>query len=100
MLDEVSFNAATFWAAVAAVKNAAQQEEWAALRSVREQVLKVLEEARTGKLIGRGLEAQVTIAAEGPTYESLHFTGMTCDICSSCPQSRLCKAARKRRRRE
>ncbi|MDP9158855.1 MAG: isoleucine--tRNA ligase [Acidobacteriota bacterium] len=56
---------------VATVKNAAQQEEWAALRSVREQVLKVLEEGRTAKLIGGGLEAKVTIAAEGPTYETL-----------------------------
>ncbi len=55
----------------ATVKDAAQQEEWAALRSVREQVLKVLEEARTAKLIGGGLEAKVTIAAEGQIYDTL-----------------------------
>jgi isoleucyl-tRNA synthetase len=55
----------------ATVKDAAQQEEWAALRSVREQVLKVLEEARTAKLIGGGLEAKATITAEGPIYETL-----------------------------
>ena len=34
-------------------------EEWTSLRSVRDEVLKALEEARNSKLIGTGLEAQV-----------------------------------------
>ncbi|GAC1433045.1 MAG: isoleucine--tRNA ligase [Terriglobales bacterium] len=51
--------------------DAAQQEDWAALRSVREQVLKVLEEARTAKLIGGGLEAQITITADAPLLSIL-----------------------------
>jgi isoleucyl-tRNA synthetase len=41
-------------------------EAWAALRSVREEVLRALEEARTAKLIGGGLEAEVSITAPEP----------------------------------
>lgn len=44
------------------------QSDWTTLRSVRDDVLKALEEARNNKLIGTGLEAQVSIAAP----ESLH----------------------------
>jgi isoleucyl-tRNA synthetase len=40
-----------------------QQQEWATLRSVRDQVLKLLEEARNQKQIGKSLEAQVKLTA-------------------------------------
>jgi isoleucyl-tRNA synthetase len=46
-------------------------EEWASLRSVRDEVLKALEEARNNKLIGTGLEAQVAITASDPLYSLL-----------------------------
>ena len=46
-------------------------EEWASLRSIRDEVLKVLEEARNNKLIGTGLEAQVAITASDPMYSLL-----------------------------
>jgi isoleucyl-tRNA synthetase len=46
-------------------------EEWASLRSVRDEVLKVLEQARNNKLIGTGLEAQVSISAADPVYSLL-----------------------------
>ena len=55
----------------AEVEDAAQQAEWATLKSVRDQALKVLEESRTAKLIGGGLEARLTITADGPVYETL-----------------------------
>jgi isoleucyl-tRNA synthetase len=45
-----------------------EDSEWAALRAVREQVLKALEEARNAKLIGTGLEAQVSLTAGEPVY--------------------------------
>jgi isoleucyl-tRNA synthetase len=38
---------------------------------VRDDVLKVLEEARNNKLIGTGLEAQVTVTAPDPVYSVL-----------------------------
>ena len=47
------------------------EEDWTALRSVRDEVLKKLEEARASKLIGTGLEAQVAITASDPTYSLL-----------------------------
>ena len=46
-------------------------EEWTTLRSVRDDVLKKLEEARNNKLIGTGLEAQVAITASDPLYSML-----------------------------
>jgi isoleucyl-tRNA synthetase len=46
-------------------------EDWNSLRSVRDDVLKALEEARNNKLIGTGLEAQVSIAAPDPLYAVL-----------------------------
>jgi isoleucyl-tRNA synthetase len=49
-----------------AAEDAQQQQDWATLLAVREQVLKALEEARNSKLIGKGLEAQVTISAPEP----------------------------------
>jgi isoleucyl-tRNA synthetase len=45
-----------------------QQDDWKALRAVRDDVLKALEEARNRKLIGGGLEAQVTLTAADPAH--------------------------------
>jgi isoleucyl-tRNA synthetase len=47
------------------------QSDWKALRSVRDDVLKALEEARNNKLIGTGLEAHVSIAAPEPLHAVL-----------------------------
>jgi isoleucyl-tRNA synthetase len=55
----------------AAHDDARQQEDWTTLRAVRDEVLKALEEARNSKLIGGGLEAQVTISAAEPAYSVL-----------------------------
>ncbi|HUO13357.1 MAG TPA: zinc finger domain-containing protein, partial [Verrucomicrobiae bacterium] len=46
-------------------------KDWTTLRSVRDEVLKSLEEARNNKLIGTGLEAQVVITASDPVYSLL-----------------------------
>jgi isoleucyl-tRNA synthetase len=46
-------------------------DDWTTLRSVRDEVLKALEEARNNKLIGTGLEAQVMITASDPVYSVL-----------------------------
>jgi len=46
-------------------------DDWTTLRSVRDEVLKALEEARNNKLIGTGLEAQVAISAPDPVYSLL-----------------------------
>jgi len=54
-----------------AADDAGQREDWAVLRAVREEVLKALEEARNSKLIGGGLEAQVSITAAEPAYSVL-----------------------------
>jgi isoleucyl-tRNA synthetase len=43
-----------------------QQNDWNTLRSVRDEVLKALEEARNNKLIGGPLEAQVHLTAPDP----------------------------------
>jgi isoleucyl-tRNA synthetase len=48
-----------------------QLQDWQTLRVVRDEVLKALEEARNNKLIGTGLEAQVTITAADPLYSQL-----------------------------
>jgi isoleucyl-tRNA synthetase len=48
-----------------------QSTDWQTLRSVRDEVLKALEEARNQKLIGTGLEAQVTLTAAAPAYSVL-----------------------------
>jgi len=48
-----------------------QIEDWATLLTVREQVLKALEEARNAKQIGKGLEAQVKLVATDPLYSVL-----------------------------
>ena len=56
----------------AAASDSKSDEEWVTLRSVRDDVLKALEEARNNKLIGTGLEAQVAITASDPVYSLLH----------------------------
>jgi len=48
-----------------------QQQDWSTLLSVREQVMKALEEERNSKRIGKGLEAQLTITAADPVYAVL-----------------------------
>jgi len=48
-----------------------KEKDWESLRSVRDEVLKALEEARNGKLIGGGLEAQVHLTAAEPLYSLL-----------------------------
>jgi isoleucyl-tRNA synthetase len=48
-----------------------QQEDWAQLLTVRDKVLKSLEEARNQKQIGKSLEAQVKVTASDPTYSVL-----------------------------
>jgi isoleucyl-tRNA synthetase len=52
-------------------ENNPEQNEWTVLRSVRDEVLKALEEARARKEIGTGLEAQVTLTAADPAYSVL-----------------------------
>jgi isoleucyl-tRNA synthetase len=54
-----------------APEDAGQREDWKVLRAVREQVLKVLEASRAQKLIGKGIEAQLTITAADPIYSVL-----------------------------
>ena len=46
-------------------------QDWTTLRSVRDEVLKALEEARNKKLIGTALEAQVILTASDPVYSVL-----------------------------
>jgi len=48
-----------------------QQEDWTQLLTVRDQVLKSLEEARNQKQIGKSLEAQVKVTASDPAYSVL-----------------------------
>jgi isoleucyl-tRNA synthetase len=48
-----------------------QQQEWTTLRSIRDQVLKALEEARNQKHIGKSLEAQVKLTASDALYPVL-----------------------------
>ncbi|MGA7449221.1 MAG: isoleucine--tRNA ligase [Terriglobales bacterium] len=49
----------------------ASDDDWTTLRSVRDEVLKALEEARNSKLIGTGLEARVLITAPDPLHTVL-----------------------------
>ncbi len=51
--------------------DAAKEKDWQSLRSIRDEVLKALEEARNAKLIGTGLEAQVHLTAPDPLYATL-----------------------------
>jgi isoleucyl-tRNA synthetase len=54
-----------------AAEDAKQSEDWAKLLTVRDQVLKALEEARNQKQIGKSLEAQVRVTASDPFYPVL-----------------------------
>ncbi len=71
---EESVHLASFPAAaeIAAESSSPSDEDWKALRAVRDDVLKALEEARNNKLIGTGLEAQVSIAAPDALYAVLY----------------------------
>jgi isoleucyl-tRNA synthetase len=53
-------------------------EEWKQLFQVRDEALRVLEEERQGKRIGKGLEAELVIAATGDTLALLkrHAAGL------------------------
>ncbi len=51
-----------------AVDDAVQREDWKKLRVVRDLVLKELEGLRSRKVIGKALEAHVSIAASGDYY--------------------------------
>ena len=53
-------------------------EEWKQLFTVREEAMRVLEEARQAKRIGKGLEADLRIAAAGDVYALLkrHADGL------------------------
>ncbi len=53
---------------VVAADDPQQQQEWATLRSIRDQVLKVLEAARNQKEIGKSLEAQLKLIASDSLY--------------------------------
>ncbi|HET7209694.1 MAG TPA: isoleucine--tRNA ligase [Terriglobales bacterium] len=73
---EASVHIARFPAAAEILGNASRQdrqqkEDWTTLLAVRDDVLKALEEARAAKLIGKELEAQVTITAPEPIYSVL-----------------------------
>ena len=52
-------------------EDAQQLQEWTTLRSVRDQVLKALEEARNQKQIGKSLEAQVKLVASDALHPVL-----------------------------
>ncbi len=56
---------------ITAQANSKSDDDWTTLRSVRDDVLKALEEARNSKLIGTGLEAQVLVTASDPLYTLL-----------------------------
>ncbi|MGA1988927.1 MAG: isoleucine--tRNA ligase, partial [Candidatus Sulfotelmatobacter sp.] len=70
-LAQFPANAEILGGAGSAVTDSKSDADWATLRSVRDEVLKALEEARANKLIGTGLEAQVAIAASDPVYSVL-----------------------------
>jgi len=55
----------------AGTQDSTQAEDWTALHSVRDEVLKKLEAARNAKLIGGGLEAQVRLQAADPLFSVL-----------------------------
>jgi len=53
-------------------KNDELGRKWGRLIAVRREVTKVLEEARTKKIIGHSLDAAVTLCAEGDVFEDLN----------------------------
>jgi isoleucyl-tRNA synthetase len=48
-----------------------QNNDWTSLLTIREQVMKALEEERNSKHIGKSLEAQLIVTAADPTYSVL-----------------------------
>jgi isoleucyl-tRNA synthetase len=56
-------------------RDAELRARWAQLFEVRDEVLRALEEARTAKLIGSGLDARVEIAAREPVHSLLASYG-------------------------
>jgi isoleucyl-tRNA synthetase len=54
-----------------AEQDEARGKDWETLRSVRDEVLKTLEESRNAKLIGTGLEAQVELTPSDAMYTLL-----------------------------
>jgi isoleucyl-tRNA synthetase len=54
-----------------AVDDPAERQDWSALLAIREEVLKALDTARNEKMIGKPLEAQLTITAAEPAYALL-----------------------------
>jgi isoleucyl-tRNA synthetase len=57
------------------VKDSGDDDDWTALRAVRDRVLQQLEFARNLKTIAGSLEAKVTISATEPTYSLLQKYG-------------------------
>ncbi|HST51029.1 MAG TPA: isoleucine--tRNA ligase [Pyrinomonadaceae bacterium] len=66
-----SVHLAEFPIALSVERDTALPERWTRLFEVRDVVLRALEEARTSKLIGSGLEAHVLLEAKRKTYELL-----------------------------
>ena len=56
--------------------DAAFTEKWARIMAVRDDVKKVLEQARADKAIGSSLEAALTLYAEGEVYDLLNAIPM------------------------
>ena len=54
-----------------AVDDTGQRQDWSALLAIREEVMKALDTARNSKMIGKPLEAQLTITAADPIYSIL-----------------------------
>src|SRR5580658_422953 len=53
------------------VDDPTQRQDWTALLAIREEVMKALDTARNEKMIGKPLEAQLTITAPDPAYSLL-----------------------------
>jgi isoleucyl-tRNA synthetase len=53
------------------VDEPAQRQDWTTLLAIREEVMKALDTARNNKMIGKPLEAQLTITASDPAYSLL-----------------------------
>jgi isoleucyl-tRNA synthetase len=54
-----------------ATADPAQRQDWTVLLGNRDEVMKALDTARSSKLIGKPLEAQLVIAASDPAYSVL-----------------------------
>lgn len=67
--ESVSFNEMP--RPVAEYEDSALDEKYEQLIALRGDVAKILEEARTAKIIGRSLDAKVQLSAEGKVYEFL-----------------------------